>query len=233
MPGTLRVGVVIPALDEEASIGHVLRDIPLVVDDIVVVDNGSTDSTSDVARQHGARVIDEPHRGYGAACLAGIKALGDVDVIVFLDADYSDRPEDMPAVLAPIERGVADLVVGSRVRGRAGKGSLTATQKIGNALACGLLRLCFRVGYTDLGPFRAIRRDALTRLDMSDRDYGWTVQMQARAARVGLRSFEVPVSYRPRIGHSKISGTVRGVACAGTKIIGTILREAWLDGRAR
>jgi len=231
MSKCLRIGIVIPALDEEGSIGRVLQGIPLIlpggrVVDIVVVDNGSTDATAPVARRHGARVVVEPKRGYGSACLTGIAALGDVDVVVFLDADYSDRPQELPALLVPIQTGAAELVIGSRVRGGAAPGSLTVIQQFGNALACTLMRLFFGVSYTDLGPFRAIRRDALERLAMSDRDYGWTVQMQTRAARIGLRSVEVPVSYHRRIGHSKISGTLRGVMGAGSKIIGTILWEA-------
>lgn len=233
MHENLRFAVVIPALDEEASIGRVLADIPDVAEEVVVVDNGSTDATAHVARQHGARVVTEPRRGYGAACLAGIAALGHhVDVVVFLDADYSDRPEEMLSLLEPIRRGVADLVVGSRVRGLAAPGSLTMPQRFGNALACVLLRLFFGVTYTDLGPFRAIRHRALMRLGMRDRNYGWTVQMQARAARLGLRSAEVPVSYRRRVGRSKISGTVRGVVGAGTKILSTIFSEALRGRRA-
>ncbi|MFV1958606.1 MAG: TIGR04283 family arsenosugar biosynthesis glycosyltransferase [Planctomycetota bacterium] len=223
----LTVAVVIPALDEEQAIGRVLAEIPSSADDVVVVDNGSTDATARVAAAAGARVVTQARRGYGSACLAGIAALRRPDVVVFLDADHSDHPDEMERLLVPIARGEADLVVGSRVLGGAARGSLTLPQRLGNALACALLRLLYRVAYTDLGPFRAIRRAALEDLALDDRDYGWTVQMQARAARRGLRATEVAVSYRPRIGRSKISGTLRGVVGAGTKILVTIARERW------
>ena len=222
-----RIAVVIPALNEEASIGKVLADLPDGVHEVVVVDNGSTDRTADVARAAGAHVIVESRRGYGAACLTGISTLSDPDIVVFLDADYSDHPDELSRVVAAILANEADMVIGSRVLGEAEPGSLSPVARFGNALSCALIRVIWGVRYTDLGPFRAIRFDALTRLRMDDRDYGWTVQMQARAARLRMRGVEVPVSYRRRIGRSKISGTVRGVIGAGTKILYTIAKEAF------
>ena len=225
--GTAPVAVIIPALNEEQALGQVLAAIPhAVVREIVVVDNGSTDRTADVARAAGATVVREPRRGYGAACLAGLARLAanPPGIVVFIDADASDDPAELPAVLAPIREGRADLVVGSRVRGEHEPGSLTAAQMAGNRLATFLLRALFGVRYTDLGPFRAIRWAALERLRMRDRDYGWTVEMQARAARAGLAALEVPVRYRRRVGRSKISGTLRGVIGAGWKILLTIVR---------
>ncbi len=192
----------------------------------MVVDNGSTDGTAAVARAAGATVVREPRRGYGAACLAGLAHLRErpPELVAFLDADASDDPAQLPEVLAPLLEGRADLVVGSRVRGVPAPGSLTLPQVLGNRLAVALLVLLFGVRFTDLGPFRAIRWAALERLGMRDRGYGWTVEMQARAARAGLRAVEVPVRYRRRIGRSKISGTVRGVIGAGAKILLTIAR---------
>jgi glycosyltransferase involved in cell wall biosynthesis len=202
----------------------VIDDIPGWVDDVVVVDNGSADRTAEVARRRGARVVLEPERGYGAACLRGIAALGDADVVVFLDGDHADRPQEMDRLVDPIVAGRADLVVGSRVSGEREAGALTPQARFGNLLACSLIRLLHGVRYTDLGPFRAVRADALRRLAMCDRDYGWTVEMQVKAAQLGLPALEVPVSYRRRrIGRSKVSGTLRGVLGAGTKILGTIV----------
>jgi len=232
---TLDVAVVMPALNEARAIGHVLDAIPDWVSRVVVADNGSTDDTAAVARGRGAVVVHEPRRGYGAACLRGLAALAELpadspfpgtpDVVVFLDADCSDDAGEMGRLVGPIAAGDADLVIGSRVLGRAEPGSLTPPQRFGNALATALLRRLWGVRCTDLGPFRAIRYEHLVRLAMDDLGYGWTVQMQARAAAAGYRVAEVPVSYRRRIGQSKISGTVRGVVGAGTKILSTIARE--------
>lgn len=222
-----RIGVVIPARDEEAAIGKVLAAIPSWVDAIVVADNGSRDRTGEIARAAGAIVVAEPRPGYGAACLAGLAALPAADIVVFLDGDYSDYPEDMGQLVDPIVAGRADLVIGSRVLGRAEPGALTPQQRLGNALATWLIRLIWRARYTDLGPFRAIRRDALDRLAMGDRDFGWTVEMQIKAAEAGLAHVEVPVRYRARIGASKISGTILGTVRAGTKILSIIARHAW------
>lgn len=220
------VGVVIPALNEESAIGKVIAAIPTWVDAIVVSDNGSRDRTADVARNAGARVVREPQPGYGSACLAGIVALPRCDVIVFLDGDYSDHPEDMPGLVDPIISGQAELVIGSRTLGRKEPGALTPQQVFGNWLATRLIRLLWGAQFTDLGPFRAIERSALESLRMVDRDYGWTVEMQVKAAQMGLHTLEVPVRYRRRIGISKISGTLVGSMRAGVKILTLIGREA-------
>lgn len=227
----LDVVVLIPALNEEPSLPGVLASIPRSGDGwglrtAVVVDNGSTDRSADAARAAGATVIAEPRRGYGAACLAGVAHLRarPPDVVVFLDGDGSDDPGDLPRLMAPIVAGDADLVIGSRALGERAAGSLTVVQVAGNRLASALLRLLFGLAATDLGPFRAIRWEALESLRMRDPNYGWTVEMQARGARAGLRVREVPVRYRRRIGRSKISGTVRGVLGAGWKILYTIAR---------
>lgn len=219
-----RIGVVIPALNEERGIARVLRDIPSWVDEVVVADNGSTDRTVAVSEATGARAVIEPERGYGAACQKGLSALGAVGVVVFLDADYSDDPREMRFLVDPIAAGRADLVIGSRVAGRAEKGALLPQQRFGNWLACLLMRRLFKATYTDLGPFRAIRKEALDRLAMQDRAFGWTVEMQIKAAQWALRTLEVPVSYRRRIGVSKISGTVRGSYLAGVTILRLIVR---------
>jgi glycosyltransferase involved in cell wall biosynthesis len=226
------VAVLIPALDEEQSLPAVLAALPRTgggwrLSEIVVADNGSRDRTSEVARAWGATVVREPRRGYGAACLAGLAALRGRPpaVVAFLDADGSDDSAEIGAVLAPIVAGAADLSVGSRVLGRAERGSLGEIQRFGNALATVLLRLGFGVRYTDLGPFRAIRWDSLERLGMRDRDFGWTVEMQARAARARLRGVEVPVRYRRRrSGRSKVAGTISGSIAAGGKILLTLAR---------
>lgn len=227
-----RIGVVIPALDEEQAIGRVVADIPAWADEIVVVDNGSRDGTAQAARAAGARVVTESERGYGAACQAGIRALNAPDIIVFLDGDYSDQPQEMAALIDPIASGNADFVVGSRVRGKRGPGALAPHQRFGNWLACRLIRLIWGTACSDLGPFRAIRADALYGLNLEDRAYGWTVEMQLKAAEKRLRYLEVPVSYRARIGASKISGTLRGSLLAGITILTVIARSAWRTQRS-
>ena len=192
---------------------------------VVMVDNGSTDRTAEVAQAHGATVVREPRRGYGRACLAGLAALDpNSDIVVFMDADSSDVPEEAGRLLEPIISGAADLVIGSRVLGQAEPGALAPHQRFGNRLATSLLAWLYGFRYTDLGPFRAIRADRLRQLGMRDCDFGWTVEMQVRALRSGLRVQEVPVSYRRRIGTSKISGNLRDSLAAGWKIIATILR---------
>lgn len=223
----MRIVVVIPALNEERSLAKVLADIPRpLVEEVFVVDNGSTDRTAEVARACGATVVSEPRAGYGSACLAGLAALASdaPDVVVFVDADYSDRPEEIPALVDPILSDRADFVVGSRILGDREPGALAPHARWGNWLATRLIRLLYGVQFTDLGPFRAIRYSALVLLHMKDRDYGWTAEMQAKAARAGLRSMEVPVSYHRRVGRSKITGTVKGTVLAGWKIITTILK---------
>jgi glycosyltransferase involved in cell wall biosynthesis len=237
-PRPATVAVVIPALDEEASVGAVVCAIPremtgAVVTRVVVADNGSADRTADAAAAAGAEVVREPARGYGRACLAGLAAVAarhPPDIVAFLDGDLSDRPEELPEILAPILRGEADLVIGSRVLGaRAGrveKGALLPQARAGNALAGALLRARWGARFTDLGPFRAIRYPALLQLRMSDPTFGWTVEMQAKAARAGLRCAEVPVGYRRRVGRSKITGTLTGSLRAGAKILWTIGRLA-------
>lgn len=228
-----RIGVVIPALNEERAIARVLADIPDWVDQVVVADNGSTDTTPTVAEAGGAVVVHEPERGYGAACLRGIAALDAIDVVVFLDGDYSDHPDEMGMLVDPIADDQSDLVIGSRVLGEAEAGALTPQQRFGNWLACFLMRLIWRVRYSDLGPFRAIAAPALERIDMQDRNFGWTIEMQIKAAVAGLRSREVPVRYRPRIGVSKISGTIKGSIMAGVIILSTIGRFAFKQPATR
>ena len=220
--------LIIPALDEELSIGPLLAAIDRnLVRDVIVGDNGSVDQTADVARAAGAEVVLVTERGYGAACAGALARLAaDVEVVLFMDADGSDDPSEVPAVLAPIFAGRADLVIGSRALGVVERGALTPQQRFGNWLATRLIRLIYGHRYTDLGPFRAIRRDLLDRIDMRDRRFGWTVEMQVRALQLGARVTEVPVRYRKRIGKSKISGTVSGVIKAGWWILYTIFKYA-------
>jgi glycosyltransferase involved in cell wall biosynthesis len=221
--------VVIPALDEEASLPLVLAALPRPpVRRIVVADNGSTDATARVAHDGGAEVVAAPRRGYGSACLAGLDHLrrtGPPEVVVFVDADYSDHPEELPALVAPILAGAADLVIGSRVLGRRERGALLPQARAGNLVACLLIRLFYGHRFTDLGPFRAVRWDALERIGMADPDFGWTAEMQVKAVRLGLRCAEVPVSYRRRVGVSKITGTIAGTVRAGYKILWTVARH--------
>lgn len=225
-----RVDVIIPALDEENALPRVLREIPHPpVRRVVVADNGSTDHTAAVARANGAEVVHEPERGYGAACLRAIEHLAadPPDIVVFLDGDYSDHPAELSRLIDPILAGDAELVIGSRARGRRERGALSPQQRVGNAIACRGLELLYGVRYTDLGPFRAIRWDSLLALQMEDRNYGWTVEMQIKAAQRNVKHLEVPVSYRPRIGASKVSGTIRGSVSAGAKILWLLGRHAW------
>ncbi len=221
-----RICVIIPALDEEASLPRVLRDIPRsLISEVIVADNGSADRTAALASASGATVVSEPRRGYGAACLAGVKAAREADIYVFLDGDWSADPTEIPSLVGPILTGEADLVVGSRTLGRRERGSLPRQALWGNALAAVLIRLLHGRMVTDLGPFRAIRADTYHRLGLDDAGYGYPCQMQVRAIRRGCRVLEVPVSNRRRIGRSKISGTLRGVLLAGRAILGTIVKE--------
>lgn len=223
------IKVIIPAFNEENGVGQVIREIPSgLVDEIIVVNNASTDATELIALELGATVLREPVPGYGRACLKGIDYLNGCTtqphIVVFLDADHSDYPEQMNALVKPILEGDADLVIGSRQLGRREKGSMTIQQLFGNWVATRLLRLFYNVRCTDLGPFRAIKFSSLLELDMRDKTYGWTVEMQLKAARKKFRCVEVPVGYRKRIGFSKISGTLKGTLMAGYKIIGTIFK---------
>ncbi|GJM20976.1 MAG: glycosyl hydrolase [Planctomycetota bacterium] len=229
-----RVGVVIPALDEQDSIGLVLGDLPWqLLQQVVVADNGSRDATVERARAAGAEVVHAARRGYGSACLAGLAALRDCDVVAFLDADYSDHPDELPSLLAPLFEGRAELVIGSRALGHSEPGALLPQQRFGNWLATRLMRALWKIDVSDLGPFRAISREALERLDMCDPDFGWTVEMQVKAAQHNLRVLEVPVSYRRRIGHSKIAGTLTGTLKAGHKILSTIAKLRLAQARKR
>ncbi len=219
--------VVIPAFNEESSIAGVIREIPRdEVSDVIVVDNGSTDRTGIVARDAGATVLHEPRKGYGFACVAGIRHAADhgAEVIVFLDGDLSDFPEELPEVCRPIRDNDYDLVIGSRMAGRREPGSMLPQAIFGNWLATRLIRLFWGYRFTDLGPFRAVKRTALERMHMSDLTYGWTVEMQIKAAKLGMRCLEVPVRYRKRIGTSKVTGTVSGTIKASFTILYTIAK---------
>ena len=225
---------VVPALDEAEAIGGVLDSLPGdLLRRVVVCDNGSRDGTGEIARARGAVVVREERRGYGSACLAALAVMrrDPPEAVLFLDADGSDDPRDAESLLGPIAEGRADLVIGSRVLGRREPGALTPQARFGNWLATGLIGRFYGVPWTDLGPFRAVRWSALEGLAMRDPDFGWTVEMQVKAARAKLRSIEVPVSYRRRIGRSKISGTLTGASRAGAKILGTIAVDLIRGGR--
>ena len=220
------IKLVIPARNEEDAIGQVVASVAGQVDAVIVADNGSSDATAETARSHGAIVVSVPQPGYGRACLAAIKEAGEFDILVFMDGDASDDPSDLPALIAPLLSGEADMVIGSRILGDCDPGALTPQQRFGNTLACWLMNLFWGYSFTDLGPFRAITRSAYDGLNMQAPTFGWTVEMQVRALKQDLRCTEVPVHYRARIGTSKISGTVKGVILAGAYILGTIFKEA-------
>lgn len=230
----MTIDVIIPALNERDAIAGTVGLIPRPpAREVIVVDNGSTDGTGDAARAAGARVVVEPRRGYGSACLAGLRALSpDTEIVVFLDADGSDDPAFLPQLVRPITTQVADLVVASRTRAIAERGALTFPQRTGNLIAAAWLRARFGLPATDLGPFRAVRKRALENLRMSDTDFGWTVEMQLEAARARLRYAEIAVPYRRRrAGVSKVSGTVRGVSLAAVKILWLLVRYEFSRGR--
>ena len=225
------IDVIIPAYNEEASIALVIGELPrAVLREVIVCDNNSRDRTAEVARAAGATVVAESRAGYGSACLRAMAHVAarppadQPDVVVFIDGDHSDYPEQLPELVAPIVREGYDLVIGSRALGQAESGSMTFPQRFGNWLATHLIRRLYGYRFTDLGPFRAVRYSVLRDLGMRDPDFGWTVEMQVRAAKAGLRCTEVPVRYRRRIGVSKISGTVRGTVLAGQKILWTIFK---------
>jgi glycosyltransferase involved in cell wall biosynthesis len=226
----VRVSVVIPTYNEAQSIGRVLADIPAeIVQQVLVVDSESTDGTAQIARDMGAEVLSEPRRGYGRACLTGLAAVNAPDVVVFLDGDYSDRPAEMSRLLEPLREGVADIVIGSRLAGERMSGAMPWHAVIGNRLAARLIGLLSGVRITDLGPFRAARYEALIALGLQESTYGWPPEMIVKGARRGLRVTEVAVSYHPRIGSSKISGTLRGSIGAAWGIIGAILKYQLFD----
>lgn len=225
------IDLIIPAYNEEASIGLVVADIPRDwVRDIIVCNNASTDKTAEVAAAGGATVVDQPRPGYGSACLAGMahiaakKPSEQPDIVVFLDGDYSDHPEELPLLIKPILEAEMDMVIGSRATGAMESGAMQPQQIFGNWLATNLIRLFYNYHFTDLGPFRAIRWDKLQALDMQDPDFGWTVEMQVKAAKKKLRCTEISVTYRRRVGVSKVSGTIRGTIMAGYKILWTIFK---------
>jgi len=230
----VRVSVVIPTYNEAESIGLVLADIPKgLVEQVLVVDSYSRDGTAQIAREMGAEVLREPRRGYGRACLTGLAAANSPDVVVFLDGDYSDRPAEMARLLEPLRAGAADIVIGSRLAGDRIAGAMPWHAVLGNRLAARLIALLGGVRLTDLGPFRAARYQALIALGLRESTYGWPVEMIVRGAQRGLRIIEVPVSYHPRIGSSKISGTFRGSVGAAWGILSAILKYQFFDTSSR
>lgn len=225
------IRVIIPAYNEEGSIANVVNDIPDIVTEIIVVSNNSTDNTEENAAKAGATVLQEPRRGYGYACLQGMQHIAtqekQPDIVVFLDGDYSDYPEQLTEIIAPIEQDNIDFVVGARVKALRENGAMTPQQVFGNWLATFLMKLFFGAKFTDLGPFRAIKYDKLLALQMEDKTYGWTVEMQLKALKQKLSYIEIPVKYRNRIGVSKVSGTVKGTIFAGVKILGWIFKYSF------
>ena len=223
-----RIGVIIPAYNEAAAIAKVIAELPPQVNEVVVVDNNSTDSTASIAKTAGATVLSEKRKGYGYACLKGLdyfRKNTPPEIVVFLDGDYSDYPEELTHLIAPISSNTVDFVVGARVKEKREQGALTPQQIFGNWLACFLMKILFNARFTDLGPFRAIRWDTLEKLQMSDKTYGWTIEMQLKILRHKIPYEEIAVSYKKRIGVSKVSGTVKGTIFAGAKIIGWIFKH--------
>ena len=225
------IKVIIPAYNEADSISHVINDIPEIVDEVIVVSNNSTDATETNAKQAGATVLKESRKGYGYACLKGMdyvsKQETKPDIIVFLDGDYSDYPEELTKIVEPIINEDIDFVIGSRVKRLREQGSMTIPQIFGNWLATSLMRLIFKSTFTDLGPFRAIKYEKLLALNMEDKTYGWTVEMQLKALKQKFKYVEIPVNYRNRIGVSKVSGTIKGAIFAGIKILGWIFKYSF------
>jgi len=229
----MNISVIIPAYNEEDSLPLVLKDLPRsLIKEIIVVNNASTDKTAEVAKGLDCRVVYEPNRGYGQACLTGISHVSpQTDIIVFIDGDYSDHGEQFSRIVTPILQEEADFVIGSRALGIREKGAMTPQAYYGNKLACLLMKIFWGVQYTDLGPFRAIRYHSLRKLGMSDKNFGWTIEMQIKAVECGLKILEVPVDYRKRIGRSKISGTIKGAILAGEKILRTIFKYKFFKQR--
>ncbi len=223
-----KIRVIIPAFNEEASIGKVIEHMPTGIDEVIVVNNGSTDDTVKHAQKMGATVLNEPRKGYGKACLTGIEYVNlnhpDTDLIGFVDGDFSDYPEQLRDLVQALLNNKNDLIIGSRALGKRMRGSMTMPQIFGNWLATRLIYLLYQYRFTDLGPMRVITSEALKKINMQDKDYGWTVEMQIKAAKFGLSCSEIPVDYRKRIGKSKVSGTVKGVFMAGYKILYTIFK---------
>ncbi|WP_130734086.1 glycosyltransferase family 2 protein [Flavobacterium sp. J27] len=228
---TPKIKVIIPAFNEEKAISNVIKEIPTLVSEIIVVDNNSNDATSTVAKTAGATVLFEPRKGYGYACLRGMKyieqQLEKPDIIVFLDGDYSDYPEELIQLTTPIVEQNVDFVIGARVKGLRETGAMTPQQIFGNWLATFLMKVFFKAKFSDLGPFRAIKYDKLIALQMEDKTYGWTVEMQLKVLKQKMSYIEIPVRYKNRIGVSKVSGTVKGTIMAGVKIIGWILKYSF------
>jgi glycosyltransferase involved in cell wall biosynthesis len=225
------IKVIIPAFNEEASIGKVIAEIPDFVSEVIVVDNNSTDNTSEIAKNAGATVLFQPKAGYGNACLKGMEYISEEDIkpeiIVFLDGDYSDYPSELTKIVAPILEDDIDFVVGARVKALREAGSMTFPQRFGNALATKLMKIFFNSKFTDLGPFRAIKYEKLLQLNMEDKTYGWTVEMQLKVLKKKFTYAEVPVKYKNRIGTSKVSGTVKGAIFAGIKILSWIFKYSF------